>query len=297
MYSEKGQYDDALTYFQQALQLREKSKVPQDIVEAVQNLGQVLANMGQYDQAISYYMRALDLRRSMNDPQGAALASYGLGTLFDYQGRFGAAVDAKQDALKTFRDLKDKTSWMAEILGSYGESLILAGRGDEAKGPLDEALSLSHATEERWPGSGDVRIQGDAFFYQGNFKAAHSLYEQALQAATRSKEGQRILFAKIDLAKVGVREKSGRQAIPNLRALIQQADDLSLKYSSVECSIFMAEAMMQSHDYTHARQELQRALLLSDKLGQQSLSAHAHYLLATIARDSADNTEAQDNYR
>jgi hypothetical protein len=59
----------------------------------------------------------------------------------------------------------------------------------------------------------------------------------------------------------------------------------------------MAEAMIQSHDYTHARQELQRALLLSDKLGQQSLSAHAHYLFATIARDSANNTEAQDNYR
>jgi Tfp pilus assembly protein PilF len=59
----------------------------------------------------------------------------------------------------------------------------------------------------------------------------------------------------------------------------------------------MAEAMMQSHDYTHARQELEGALLRSDKLGQQSLSAHAHYLLATIARDSANNTEAQDNYR
>ncbi len=297
VYSEKSQYDDALTYFQQALQLREKSNVPQDIVETVQNLGQVLANMGQYDQAISNYMRALDLRRSMNDPQGTALASYGLGTLFDYQGRFGAAVNAKQDALKTLRDLKDRTSWMPEVLGSYAESLILAGRGDEAKGSLDEALSLSHELKNDGLVAETLGFEGDVFFYQGNFKAAHSLYEQALQAATRSKEGQRILFAKADLAKVEVREKGGRQVIPTLRALIQQADDLSLKYSSVECSIFMAEAMMQSHDDTHARQELQRALLLADKFGQQSLSAHAHYLLATIARESADNTDAQDNYR
>jgi len=256
-----------------------------------------LANMGQYDQAISYYVRALDLRRSMNDPHGTALASYGLGTLFDYQGRYGAAVSAKQDAVKTLRDLKDRSSWMPEILGSYGESLILAGRGDEAKDPLDEALGLSHELKNDGLEAETLGFQGDVFFYQGNLKAARSLYEQALQAATRSKEGQRALFAKVDLAKVEVREKSGRQVIPNLRALIQQADDLSLKYSSVECSIFMAEAMMQSHDYAHARQELQRALQLSDKFGQQALSAQAHHLLAAIARDSADNTEAQDNYR
>jgi serine/threonine protein kinase/predicted negative regulator of RcsB-dependent stress response len=225
VYSEKSQYDDALTYFQQVLQLREKSKVPRDIVEAVQNFGQILAGMGLYDQAIPYYMRALDLQRSMNDSRGSALASYGLGALFDYQGRFGAAINAMQDALKTFRDLKDRTFWMAEILGGYGESLILAGRGDEAKSSLDEALNLSRELKNDGMVAQTLGFEGDAFFYQGNFKAAHSLYEQAVQAATRSKEGERILFAKIDLAKVEVREKSGRQVIPNLRALIRQADD------------------------------------------------------------------------
>ena len=297
VYSEKNQYDDALTYFQQVLQLREKSKVPEGIVEAVQNLGQVLSSMGQYDQAISHYMRALDLRRSMNDPQGAALVSYSLGALFDYQGRFGAAVNSKGEALKTLRELKDKSFWMPEILGSYGESLVLAGRGDEAKGSFDEALSLAHELKNDGLIAQTLAFQGDAFFYRGDFKAAQSLYEQSLQAAVRSKDAQKILLAKIGLAEVEVREKRGRQAIPELRKLIQQADDLSLKYSSEECSIFMAEAMMQSHDDAHARQELQRALLLADKFGQQPLSAHAHYLLATIARDSGNNTEAQDNYR
>jgi eukaryotic-like serine/threonine-protein kinase len=297
VYSEKGQYDDALTYFQQVLQLREKAKVPQDIVEAVQNLGQVLATMGQYDQAISHYMRALDLRRSMNDPHGTAVVSYALGALFDYQGRFGAAASSKADALKTLRELKDGTFWMPEILGSYGESLVLAGRGDEAKGSFEEALSRAHELKNDGLIAQTLDFQGDAFFYQGNFKAARSLYEQSLQAANRSKDAQKILLAKIGLAEVEVREKNGRLAIPDLRKLIQQADDLSLKYSSVECSIFVGEAMMQSHDYDHARQELQRALLLADKLGQQPLSAHTHYLLGTIARESGDNIEARDNYR
>jgi len=296
-YSEKGQYEDSLTYYQQALQLREKSKVPQDIVEAVHNLGETSAEMGQYDQAVSYYLRALDLRRSMDDRRGAGIEAYSLGTLFDYQGRFGAALNSKQDALKTFRDIKDRTSWMAKMLDGSAEALTLAGRGDEAKSYLDEALSLSRELKTDGMLAEAWGFQGDAFFYRGDFKSAHASYAQALQAATRSKEPDTILIAKANLAKVQVQEKRTQEAISTLRQLVQQANDLGLKYTSVECSIFMAEAMMQNRDYSHARLELERALLLSDKLGMQPLSARAHYLLATTDQNSGINSDALGHYR
>jgi serine/threonine protein kinase/tetratricopeptide (TPR) repeat protein len=296
-YSEKGQYDDALTYYQQALQLREKSKVPQDIVEAVHNLGDTSAEMGQYDQAISYYLRALDLRRSMNDSRGAAMESYGLGRLFGYQGRFGAAIKSKQDALDAFREIKDKTFWMAKILGGHAQSLILAGRGDESKSELDEGLTLSRELKSDGMVAELLGFQGDGSFYRGDFKSAHASYAQALQAAIRSKEPDTIVIAKANLAKVEVQEKRAQEAIAGLRPLVQQADDLGLKYISVESSISIAEAMMQNHDSAHARQELERALARSDKLGMQPLSARARYLLATIAQDAGNRSEAQDDYR
>ncbi len=297
VYLDKGQYEDALTYFQQALQLRENSKVPGDIVEAVHNLGATSANMGQYDHAISYYLRALDLRRSMDDKHGAAIESYSLGTLFDYQGRFGAAINSKQEGLKTFREIKDRTYWMAKMLGGAAESLILAGRGDEGKSDLEEGLNLSRELKSDGMVAELLGYQGDAFFYSGDFKSAHAAFAQALQAATRSKEPVTIVTAKANLAKVQVQEKRAQEAISGLPALIQQANDLGQKYTAVESSLFLAEAMMQSHDFAHARQELERALLLSDKLGMQPLSARAHYLLATMARESGNNSEAQDNYR
>ena len=297
VYSETGQYEDSLTYYQQALELREKSKEPRDIVEAVHNLGETSAQMGQYDQAISYYLKALDLRRSMDDPRGAAIESYSLGTLFDYQGRFGAAINSKQEALKNFRDIKDRTSWMAKMLDGVGEALILAGRGEEAKDYLDQGLSLARELKTDGVIAEALGFQGDAFFYRGDLKSARASYAQALQAAAQSKEPNTILLAKANLAKVDVREKRSQAAISSLRSLIQQADELGLKYTSVESSIFMAEAMMQTRDYAHARQELGRALLLSDKLGMQPLSARAHYLLATIDQNSGSGSDANDNYR
>ena len=297
VYFEKAQYEDARAYYQQALQLREKANVPQDIVDSVHNLAETSARMGQYDQAIAQYMRALDLRRSLEDRRGAAIESYTLGTLFDHQGRFGAAIKSKQDALKTFGELKDKSFWMAEIQGGYGEALVLAGHGEEAKTHLDNALSLAHELKNDGEVSQALAFQGDAAYYHGDSKSARALYEQALLGATRSKEPDKILIAKVNLARIAVQEGPARQAIASLRQLMQQADEQGVPNLSVECSISVAEAMIQNHQHAQAQQELESTLLRSDKIGLWPLSVRAHYFLGASLRASGNQTDAQQQYR
>jgi tetratricopeptide (TPR) repeat protein/predicted Ser/Thr protein kinase len=297
VYFEKAQYEDARTYYQQALQLREKAKVPRDIVESVHNLAETSVRMGQYDLAVSQYMRALDLWRSMNDTRGAAIESYTLGMMFDYQGRFGAAINSKQDALKTFQELKDKTSWMAEIEGGYGEALTLAGRGDEAGPYLNDALSLSRELKNQGMESQTLAFQGNVAYYRGDYKSARTFYEQALPAASRSKEPDRILIAKVALAKIAAQEGSPQQVISGFRKLMQEADDQSVPNVSVESSIYMAEAMIRNHDNVQAQEELERALLRADKIGLKPLSIKAHYLLGTALRAAGDQADAQQHYR
>ena len=293
----KGEYEDALTYFQQALQLREKSKVPEDIVESVHNIAETSAKMGQFDQAITDYMRALDLRRSIGDPRGGAIESYSLGTIFQNQGRFGAAHNSKEEALKAFTDLKDRTFWMAEILGGYGSILIEVGRGEEAPKYLEDALKLSRDLKNDGMVAQTLGYQGDASYYRGDLKAARSLYERASQAAERSTETDKKLIAKMNLARLAAHEGRAREAVATLRSLVQKADALGLKYIAIRGSLLTAEAMVQIKDYAHAKSELEPVLLRSDKLGLQPVSAEAHFLLGTIARASGNNPDAQNHCR
>src|ERR1039458_6446032 len=62
--------------------------------------------------------------------------------MFGCPGWFKKKINSKQEALKTFRDLKDRTSWMAKLLVGSAQAGSRAGRGDEAKSYLDEGLSL-----------------------------------------------------------------------------------------------------------------------------------------------------------
>jgi len=81
-----------------------------------------------------------------------------------------------------------------------------------------------------------------------------------------------------------------------LRQVVDKANELGLKYTSVECSILMGEAIMQGRDRSTPPGVGTRLSAL-DKLGMQPLSARAHYLLATIDQDSGSASDAQDHYR
>jgi len=293
----KGDYENALTYFQQALELRERSKVAEDIVLTVHNLAETSAKMGQYDKALSYYARALDLYRGTGDKRGAAMETYSMGTLFGYQGRYGAAIKAKDEALNAFRNLKDRSFWMTEILSGYGMALADAGRLEEAQKSLDEALSSARELKNDGSITQALNYQGECFFYRGDFKSARNLYEQALQFASRSKEPEKVLLSKFHVAKVTLKQGRAPEAASALRKLAGEADSLGMKYLSLESSVYLGEALIETKDYEHAREELERVAAKAEKLELRAVLAQDQYLLGTALRLSGRGGEAGNHYR
>jgi eukaryotic-like serine/threonine-protein kinase len=297
VYFFKADYQNARTYFEQALQLREKLKVPGAIADAVHNLGDTSSKMGEYDQALGQYLRALDLRRSTGDKRGAALESSSMGTLFGYQGRYGAALSAEEDALKTFRELQERGYWLAEILAYYGNALAQVGRNDDAQKALEEAMNVAHELKNQTTTAEIQGYQGDNAFYRGDYKAAAALYDEALKTASLAKDSDLIQVARFNVAKVLVRQGHFQPAANSLSKLSEDADSQGLKYLSVECTIYHAEALMNLKSYEPARKELESALDKSEKLGLKALLAQSHYLLARDLELSGNAGEAPEHYQ
>jgi tetratricopeptide (TPR) repeat protein/predicted Ser/Thr protein kinase len=293
-YFSKGQYEDALTNYTQALQMREKLKVPEDVAETVRNLAATNTKLGQFDEALKQYLKALETWRSSGDTRDAAIASYDMGTVFQYQGRYGAALKAREDALKTFRDLKDRSFWMAEILSGYGLSLAQVGRGDDAKQSLDQAMTLAKELGNQGLIAQVQLYSGKAAFYRGDLKAARALCDQALASATKGKDPEKILAAKVAIARADALQGRGSSAIKNL---VQQADSQGLKFEAVQASLDLGEALLKGKSIPAARQELDRALTRAQKFGLGSLEARANYLLGLAAQQSGDTKQSTQYFR
>jgi eukaryotic-like serine/threonine-protein kinase len=297
VYLAQSKNDDALTYYQQALQLREKLNAPGDTADTLHNLGEAHAKTAQYESAMASYMRALDLRRKTGDAHGAAIESHSIGMVFLYQGRYGAAVNALDESVKGFRELKDRSRIMTQVLIDFADSLAKVGRGAEVGKTLEEAHGLATELKNDKLMSDVLNSQGDVLFYRGDWKAAKGLYQQGFQVASRAKAQEAILVSRLNLAKVAIAEGQSQAAISSLRQLVEQANTQGLKYLSIDSSICLAEALISSKNYSAARQELEQQLGTSEKLGLRMHTATIHYLLATSLRGNGDTGEASTQYR
>ena len=294
-YADKGQYDDALTYLDHGLRIREKLNDPIGIADSNYQMADVLAKFGEFDQALKHYLTALEGFRRFNDKRREAYTSYALGNLFEQQGRLGAALNAKADALKAIREVQDQIG-IAEMVGGYAESLNLLGRGEEAQKSLDEALAQAREYKNQALIGENLNFQGDSFFYRGDFKAANTRYEHALQVAIRTTDRRLVLISKFNLAKVAVKQGRSGEAVSSLKGQAQQAGSLGLRHLSLECTVYLAEAMINTKDYARARQGLEQILGKSEKLGSRMETARIHYLLGMAMRLNGNALEAAPHY-
>jgi len=293
----KGDYDDARLYFEQALQLREKINVPGDIAATLHNLAEVNTKSGQYEQALSQYMRALELYRNAGDKEGAAIESYSVGTIFEDQGRYGSAESSKKQALENFREAKENSFWMGEALSGYGNALSEVGRFNEGAKMLEEALDFSRQLKNDALVAQALNWQGDNFLYSGDFTSAKSSYDQALQTASKTTDRRLLLVSKLNSAKITIEQGQPQGAMKALKGVADEAEALGLKYLSIECSILEAEGKMQLKDYPAARQQLERAVLQSEKLGLQPLLLRAHFFFGRWSRDQGATPDATGHYQ
>jgi len=297
VYYQKNDMDNALTYFQQSLQLRQQLNQPVYLAQTLSAVAEVRTAMGDYDQALANLMNALDISRKVNDTKGAAGVSESIGKVLMYQGRLGGAISAMQDSVNGLRSTSNKSFELADSLNDLADALALAGRGDESGKLLEEAASLAAELKNETVHSAILNTQGNVAFYRADYKAAHSAYDQAAAAAAKAKDRENALITRMNLARVAIAEGHSQSAVNELRAAIQQADNLHLKYYSLRGSVDLAEATINNKDYAQARQELEDALSISEKLGLRLESARIQFFLGEAIRLGGNASEATLHYQ
>ena len=183
-YSNKGDYQAALTNYQQAYEIRNRLKLP-EAIESLRNLAEMNFILGEYDTAQTQFLKALEASRDAKDKEMLALDSSTMGVLFAAQGKYDSALNYLQQAMDGFKQVNDRTWYSVEALARYGDVLSIVGRGEDGQKYIDQALKLAEEVKGELAIAGARNDLADSYFYRGDYSSARQQYDRARQIATK----------------------------------------------------------------------------------------------------------------
>jgi tetratricopeptide (TPR) repeat protein len=123
---QKGDYKEALKFYQKTLQLCQKSLSPNhpNLATTYNNIGQVYHNMGDYSRALEFYQKTLEIQQKSLSPNHLSLATtYGnIGQVHYSMGKYSRALKFHQSAVEIFeKSLPLNHPYLATTYNNIGQ--------------------------------------------------------------------------------------------------------------------------------------------------------------------------------
>ncbi|MDB9309792.1 tetratricopeptide repeat protein, partial [Aphanizomenon sp. CS-733/32] len=87
-YYSLGQYQTAIAFYQQSLDIKKEIGDIQGESISLNNLGNAYDSLGQYERAIAFHQQSLDIKKEIGDIQGESISLNNLGNAYDSLGQY-----------------------------------------------------------------------------------------------------------------------------------------------------------------------------------------------------------------
>jgi tetratricopeptide (TPR) repeat protein len=192
IYSETGDFPQAMSYYFQALKISEKIKDKSSIARNFGNIGGVYVRQKNDEKALEYISKSITLFEELGDKLRVAIGLSNLGGICESMGDHEKALDYSLKALKVFEELGEKNN-IAFALGNIGSVYKAGGEYEKALENFRQALKLKEEVGDK----NGIAIQcsnlGDLYLQLKKYTEAEKFLKRALalDVAIRSLEGQR----------------------------------------------------------------------------------------------------------
>jgi two-component sensor histidine kinase/tetratricopeptide (TPR) repeat protein/GAF domain-containing protein len=142
MEEELGNYDLALQYYLQTLEMEEATEDSLGIADAYNSLGNVYQSFQDINRALDYYAKADTLYRSLNSKKGISYIANNRGIIYHDLGRLEEAAEYYWQSLMLAEELNDYMG-MCNSYNNIGSIYLEMGRFEESLEMYHKSLNIS----------------------------------------------------------------------------------------------------------------------------------------------------------
>jgi tetratricopeptide (TPR) repeat protein len=181
-YDSLGQYEKAIAFYQQSLDIAKEIGHIQEESNSLDNLGLAYNSLGQYERAIAFHQQSLDIFRQIGDIRGESNSLNGLGNAYDSLGQYERAINLLQQSLDIFRQIGDIRG-ESNSLNGLGNAYNSLGQYERAIAFHQQSLDIAKEIGDIQGKSASLNNLGRAYNSLGQYERAIAFHQQSLDIA------------------------------------------------------------------------------------------------------------------
>jgi tetratricopeptide (TPR) repeat protein len=174
------QYQEAIIFHQQALEIARVSDYKQGEVNALVNLGNACHSLYLYNDAITFYLQSLEIARIINYKRGEASSLSNLGNAYHSLGQYQKAITFHQQALEIKQAICDKQGEV-NSLSSLGNAYYFLKHYNKALFYHQQSLGISQTIDYKLGEAVSLGNLGNSYYSLSKYKEAITFQNFSLE--------------------------------------------------------------------------------------------------------------------
>ena len=265
LYQNKGDFTKAGSFYSQAYDLAEKTKLKSALPGILNNIGLVLMNQGKYSEALGKYFETLKLAEQQDNRFVQAAAINNIATIYFYQGKYKQAADNYREMLTISQSI-DNTSGIILAYSNLGEANLELGLKDTALQNLKTAYSIAQGINNPELMESTSRMIAKVYARYDSLPQARHFYETALNIARSMSYGVPTCQSLIGLAQLKIQENLPAKALVFGTEALQLAEDMGQANLQRDAQEIMAVIQADLGNYDIALDHYKNFKVFSDSI-------------------------------
>ena len=178
-YKSLGQYERAIAFHQQSLDIAKEIGDIRWESNSLGNLGNAYRSLGQYERAIAFNQQSLDIKKEIGDIQGESRSLNNLGLAYDSLGQYERAIAFYQQSLDIFKEIGYIQGESNSLIG-LGNAYNSLGQYERAIAFYQQSLDIAKEIGDIQGESASLNNLGEIYNKLGQYKKAIEYYQQSL---------------------------------------------------------------------------------------------------------------------
>ena len=255
-------YTQALTYYEQALELANKLANTAEAISALTGAANCYYNQRDYDRALEFYTRSLEVSAEIDDQSGIATQLQNIGNVHRARGDYGSALQSYLKSLEAAAVAQTKAS-VPTTLGSIGVVRSLQGDNFQAIEYFDKSLQAFEASGDQVGMARLFSYIGNARYIQGQYDLALAAYQRGVEIHQSSADTLNQAHLRLAIGTVYATQKKYAEALENYQQALTIYEALRRKPDSAEALTKLAAAYRLQGEYEKGLEFANKALSLA----------------------------------